>query len=45
MFFKTIKAEQVWRRRGKPAAKPKPASFPTSTAFITRAAGIQHRSA
>jgi hypothetical protein len=31
---------QLWG--GKPAAKPKPASFNTSTASITRAEGTQH---
>jgi hypothetical protein len=47
-----VKIKKMWQSadgynwsgagHGKPAAKPKPRSFNTSTASITRAEGIQH---
>ncbi|MBG6146085.1 transposase InsO family protein [Labrenzia sp. EL_142] len=41
-FFKTIKAELIWRNHGKRAGKPRWPSSNTSTASTIHAAGTQH---
>lgn len=41
IFFKTIKAELIWRRSWKRVVKLRQPSSNTSTASMIRAAGIQ----